>query len=53
MKFIGEDDQEYVADESGSVVPMKDMEQTVPESDSGSMEPASDQSAIMGNAQQV
>lgn len=53
MKFIGEDDQEYVADESGSVVLVQDMEQTVPDSDSGSMEPASDQSAIMGNAQQV
>jgi len=53
MKFIGEDDQEYVADESGSIVPVQDMEQTVPDSDSGDMQPASDQAAIMGNAQQV
>lgn len=48
MKFIGEDDQEYVADESGSLVPVTDMEETT-ESD-GQTQPVSDQSAVQGNA---
>lgn len=48
MKFIGEDDQEYIADESGSVVPLQDFATTA-ESD-GSTQPASDQTAVQANA---
>lgn len=48
MKFIGEDDQEYIADESGSVVPLQDFATTA-ESD-GSTQPVSDQTAVQANA---
>lgn len=48
MKFIGEDDREYIADESGSVVPLSDMEQTAQSSDES--EPAADQTAVQASA---
>ena len=51
MKFIGEDDQEYVADESGSVVPLADMQQTA--ESSAETQPAVDQSAVQASALQV
>lgn len=51
MKFIGEDDQEYVADESGSVVPLADMEQTA--TSGGETQPAADQTAVQANAMTV
>lgn len=51
MKFIGEDDQEYIADESGSVVLLQDMQQTAESSDE--MQPASAQTAVQASALQV
>lgn len=48
MEFIGEDDKFYVADESGSVVPLQSMEQTA--DSGGDMNPAADQSAVQANA---
>lgn len=48
MKFIGEDDQEYIADESGSVVPLQAMQDLG--TPSGDMNPAADQSAVQANA---
>ncbi len=51
MMFIGQDDQEYVADESGSVVPLADMQQTA--ESSAETQPAVDQSAVQASALQV
>jgi hypothetical protein len=47
MTFMGADGQEYIADESGSVVLRSDLEQTMPSD--GDMTPASSQSAIQSN----
>jgi hypothetical protein len=51
MKFIGEDDQEYVADDSGTLVPLQDEAMTA--ESSGESAPASDQSAVQANAMTV
>lgn len=51
MKFIGEDDQEYVADDSGMLVPFQDEAMTA--ESSGESAPASDQSAVQANAMTV
>lgn len=51
MKFIGEDDQEYVADESGSLVLLSEMEQLA--QPTGQTDPAADQSAVQASALQV
>ncbi len=47
MRFMGEDGQEYVADESGTIVSAQDMAQTAPSD--GSMNPVADQSAVQSN----
>jgi hypothetical protein len=52
MRFMGEDGQEYVADESGNIVPQEAMDEVAPESD-GEMQPAHDQSAVQGQALNV
>lgn len=52
MKFMGEDGQQYISDETGSIVPQQSMDSLAPESD-GQMQPASDQSAIQGKALNV
>ena len=52
MRFMGEDGQQYVADESGTIVPQEAMDETAPGSD-GQMQPAADQSAIQGQAKSV
>ena len=49
MKFMGEDGIEYVADESGTIVPLADMQQTMPSD--GTMNPAADQAAVQSNPQ--
>ena len=48
MTFQGSDGLQYVADDSGTVVPQQAMDETAPSSD-GSMQPASDQSAVQSN----
>lgn len=47
MKFMGEDGIEYVADESGTIVPLQDMQQTLPSD--GNMNPAADQMGVQTN----
>ncbi len=52
MTFMGSDGQQYVADETGNIVLQEAMNEVAPESD-GTMQPASDQSAIQGQALNV
>ena len=50
MLFMGEDGQEYVADETGTIVPQEAIEELAPKSD-GNTQPASSQAGLMGQAQ--